>query len=313
MWCGCLVNIDFTMNYDHISLFLAMSADWVGFLDDVHDFIKVFFGFIFPVIPLIIFIAFCSGIYFFVKALRSISRSQEGLNRANQSLASHSLFALLTSDIKIKDFPGKLLKPLEVIIKDEKIIMGESHLLVRIEAIQAAVKVGAADKQIALPSLEDLHQLTLQEEMSKSYSFGMNTIISTLLILGILGTLTGVHGVISGSNSYGGSADGMQMDINHLQAALCPSILAVLGTIILMLLRGLIYRRKVEQFICQLDELTVYRLFPYFRHAGRDDEIGDYNDKLGEIVQKLGKSVEDAKAVKAQAEKLRNKMEEVLK
>jgi hypothetical protein len=191
--------------------------------------------------------------------------------------------------------------------------MGESHLLVRIEAIQAAVKVGAADKQIALPSLEDLHQLTLQEEMSKSYSFGMNTIISTLLILGILGTLTGVHGVISGSNSYGGSADGMQMDINHLQAALCPSILAVLGTIILMLLRGLIYRRKVEQFICQLDELTVYRLFPYFRHAGRDDEIGDYNDKLGEIVQKLGKSVEDAKAVKAQAEKLRNKMEEVFK
>jgi hypothetical protein len=313
MWCGCLVNIAFTMNYDHISLFLAMSADGVGFLDDVHEFIKVFFGFIFPVIPLIIFIAFCSGIYFFVKAFRSISRSQESLNRANHSLASHSLFALLTSDIKIKDFPGKLLKPLEVIIKDEKIIMGESHLLVRIEAIQAAVKVGAADKQIALPSLEDLHQLTLQEEMSKSYSFGMNTIISTLLILGILGTLTGVHGVISGSNSYGGSADGMQMDINHLQAALCPSILAVLGTIILMLLRGLIYRRKVEQFICQLDELTVYRLFPYFRHAGRDDEIGDYNDKLGEIVQKLGKSVEDAKAVKAQAEKLRNKMEEVLK
>lgn len=305
------------MNYDHISLFLAMSADGVGFLDDVHDFIKVFFGFIFPVIPLIIFIAFCSGIYFFVKALRSISRSQEGLNRANQSLASHSLFALLndviTSDIKIKDFPGKLLKPLEVIIKDEKRTMGESHLLVRIKAIQEAVKVGAADKQIALPSLEDLHQLTLQEEMSKSYSFGMNTIISTLLILGILGTLTGVHGVISGSNSYGGSADGMQMDINHLQAALCPSILAVLGTIILMLLRGLIYRRKVEQFISQLDELTVYRLFPYFRHAGRDDEIGDYNDKLGEIDQKLGKSVEDAKAVKEQAEKLRDKMEEVFK
>lgn len=99
--------------------------------------------------------------------------------------------------------------------------------------------------------LQDLHELTMQSELSRTCSSGMNTIISFLLILGILGTLTGVHGVIR---------TGVK-DVSDLAPALEPSQWAVGFTVILLMLRGM-YLRMVDRYIYRLDKLTMDCLRP---------------------------------------------------
>lgn len=130
----------------------------------------------------------------------------------------------------------------------------------------------------AVSGLQDLHELTMQSELSRACSSGMNTIISFLLILGILGTLTGVHGVIK---------TGVQ-DVSDLAPALEPSQWAVGFTVILLMLRG-VYLRMVDRYIYRLDKLTMDCLRPALSPGKTEDaEAEQALQKMEQTLRTIG-------------------------
>lgn len=135
------------------------------------------------------------------------------------------------------------------------------HLYNRLRALGVESKTKKSSDIGEVSGLQDLHELTLQSELSRTCSSGMNTIISFLLILGILGTLTGVHGVIR---------TGVK-DVSALAPALEPSQWAVGFTVILLMLRGM-YLRMVDRYIYRLDKLTMDCLRPALSPGKTEDE-----------------------------------------
>lgn len=141
-----------------------------------------------------------------------------------------------------------------------------NHLGLRMKALKKAeeeTKSATASeeertfKSPVFPSLSDMHELTLHNETSRLCATSMNTIISGLLICGILGTLMGVHNVINDIQR-----DGLRA-IHDLPQALQPSMWAVGCTIFLIILRG-IYTAAVLRYVSALDRLTLERLLPYY-------------------------------------------------
>lgn len=129
--------------------------------------------------------------------------------------------------------------------------VSQPHHSVRSELIEKAYRTGSR-----LPSLSDLRTLTYGSESSRTPVWSTGIVISVLLIVGILGTLAGVHGSIA--------AEGFR--IEKLQPALLPGVIAVSGTVVLILLRGM-YHRAVDVYIGRLDRHTISYYFPKFRKA----------------------------------------------
>lgn len=165
---------------------------------------------------------------------------------------------------------------------------GKRHLCRRVDTMLKALENDpTAVKE--LPELHDLHELTLQDELGRGSPATLRIVISFLLILGILGTLTGVHGVVGtdlGENLTGAMAD-----------ALLPSMLAVGSTVVLMLLRG-VYSAKVDAFLEELDFFTMTVLAPRLQPSSdiqRDknslaqaiDAFSNNTDKIGKASQTL--------------------------
>lgn len=132
-----------------------------------------------------------------------------------------------------------------------------------------------SEQEQTLPSLRDLHDITLHDELSQTDSSWVNIIISILLILGILGTLMGVHDVLA---MRGGITEG----INELSPALQPSALAVLNTVLLLILRA-IYLAKMHTYVRHLDELTLHVLLPIFSSKSNKLNV----DTLATVIQGL--------------------------
>lgn len=105
------------------------------------------------------------------------------------------------------------------------------------------------------PSLNDLRELTLQQEQSRISTCVFRTLLPTILVLGIGCTLFGVHGVL---------ANGGKEMIEHLGKALLPGATAVLCTITLFVIRGL-YNRQLSRLIIELDQFTLNDLLPCFQ------------------------------------------------
>lgn len=131
------------------------------------------------------------------------------------------------------------------------------HLSKRVDTMLQALE-NDPTKAKELPELHDLHELTLQDELGRASSATLRTVISFLLILGILGTLTGVHSVVSYNS---GTAL-----MNAMAAALLPSMLAVGSTVVLMFLRGW-YSAWVDSFLEELDFYTMTVLSPRLQPA----------------------------------------------
>lgn len=130
--------------------------------------------------------------------------------------------------------------------------VGQGRLLqLRLETINEAVNQKNAK---VLPSLHDLHSLSVQDEMSRLSSCCLRTITSFLLIMGILGTLTGVHKAVSGTD----------IEIPSLALALQPSMYAVFFTIVLMWLRGW-YVARMDGYLEKLDLFTMTELIPFMQ------------------------------------------------
>lgn len=109
------------------------------------------------------------------------------------------------------------------------------------------------------PPLADLTELTMQRERGGTATATLRTLAPTILVLGILGTLLGVHervGVLGNMQSGG---------VEYLADALIPGALAVLVTVVLMIWRELGYNRNLAKFCSEFDEYTLKELVPFFR------------------------------------------------
>lgn len=138
----------------------------------------------------------------------------------------------------------------------QKIEKKEGLLYQRIDIILKSYEISykGDNSNVILPSLKALHEISVHKEFSRLDSASVKSILSFLLILGILGTLTGVHVFLRTDIRSG-------LNMKELAEALLPSAWAVFFTVVLMFFRSL-YICKVQDYIKLLDELTMSRILP---------------------------------------------------
>lgn len=202
------------------------------------------------------------------------------------------------------------------------------HLSKRIDTMLQSLE-NDPTKAKELPELHDLHELTLQDELGYASSAALRTVISFLLILGILGTLTGVHSVVASESDTPLTS--------AMASALLPSMLAVGSTVVLMLLRG-VYSAKVDAFLEELDFYTMTVLSPRLQPASdtqrnreelkkaidtfsknadkiktASDDLKTHTDELSNGIKEFGEAMEKMQALVQDAESVEMslKLEEV--
>lgn len=144
-------------------------------------------------------------------------------------------------------------------------VQPEKHFKERVRSlVDTQNQAERAHVDIDLPSIGDLGNLTDLAEQSSPGVVGLNVTISFLLILGILGTLQGIHGNMSDTDSI--------QDLSELGPALLPSAFAVGITVILMVTKG-IYQYKRSHYMADLNRFTLLHLIPHLQRDGNDDEV----------------------------------------
>ena len=129
------------------------------------------------------------------------------------------------------------------------------------------------------PELSDLHELTMQRERSSIATSMFRALAPCILVIGILGTLLGVHNKLDEVSGEPG--------ISALTDALIPGALAVFFTVLVMVFRGY-YNRKLSEFISAFDEYTLNTLLILFQPESQSSaDTVRLNNVLRDI--KLGK------------------------
>ena len=173
------------------------------------------------------------------------------------------------------------------------------HLLLRLSTIADSISRTDARE---IPSLGDLHTLTLQDETSRFCSMALRTITSFMLILGIAGTLWGVHVVLSAPNDQG------VFSITNLPSALEPSMLAVSCTVLLMWIRGY-YMAALDAFLERLDLYTMTEIVPKLQPMSNvgisaSSFMGQLS-QLGHLLQAVKSSAEQLQQTQKSVETLK--------
>ena len=245
-------------------------------------------------IKLIIILFALFGLWYFSKAQYQIKREQKSIELlpdGSPADPNNTLLQTLLSDEKGRQFARRIDSQLNT----DGIMRG--HLFDRLQALIASVIKGnntSRDAVKDLPRIHDLHELTLQRELSKTAPSGLKIIVSILLITGICGTLVGIHDNItkldpnSLKDEKTQTEGGKSSRIDVLQPALEPSLIAIFSTVILIILRGR-YIRQVDSFLADLDFLTVTQIIPKLQPDNPLDSILDgLGAQLNELKESMG-------------------------
>lgn len=176
---------------------------------------------------------------------------------------------------------------------DEKEKEVGSLLLVdqRWAAMLKAVKEDNAVRRI--PSFTSLRAINLQQSYA-SHAVWLRVVMPMLLVLGICGTLVGVHEALGMPVEQ---APEQQAMMAYVSQALLPGILATFCTIVLMIFRGF-YRKAFNEMMRELDNMTLCVFLPSLQiqsHLGVTIE---------EFCRHIGKLTEFAKACDEVHEKM---------
>ena len=131
-----------------------------------------------------------------------------------------------------------------------------------------------------LPPLQDLHELTMQRERGGRAVSIFRFLSPSILVLGILGTLLGVHENLSSISGESGIA--------ALANALQPGAFAVACTVLVMFLRGF-YNKALSSFVSEFNDYTLTCLLPFFRPISQSQADVD---KLKFVLDKAVNSYE---------------------
>lgn len=226
-----------------------------------------------------IWIAVMTGLVCFWLSISGVLRAQRNLN--NLLLTLNDLKDAATRRKKCAEMMAVLETEPDFGLRIGWLDDCPRHLYTRLRALGFKNDAHCENdmKRQKLPLLSDLHELTLQSEMSRTCVSGMYTIVSVLLILGILGTLSRVHGFIDAHVVGENLAD--ILDLKKLTNALEPGMWAVFFTVLLLLLRG-VYLCSVERYLARLDCLTIDGILPYLEtNKKTEDELS----KIGAAVK----------------------------
>ena len=153
---------------------------------------------------------------------------------------------------------------------NKKQISRNSHLGMR---LQQLISITLSERHMQLPSIGDMRALSQEYEQGKLYCILQQNIVSTLLIIGICGTLYGVHTYLGGKNN----------GLEDLKPALEPSMYAVGFTILLLILRA-IYTRWLYSYLNKLDRYTLDTLVPALQP---NDDYESVTDELVKTITPL--------------------------
>lgn len=129
-----------------------------------------------------------------------------------------------------------------------------------------------------LPCIDDLHEWSRERELSRPCVSLHGLVVGSLLIVGILGTLIGVH------TSLKGDSEGI---LQRLLPALEPSMWAVGFTIVLTAFKGG-YTYLLDQLLSRLDRYTLDTLIPALQTA---DEYEDMDERMSDSLQKINETL----------------------
>ena len=146
-------------------------------------------------------------------------------------------------------------------------------------------------------SLTELHVLVSRRERTKVASRFSGGIAGLLLVVGIAGTLISVKPLLEAfefkvteageSQGVAESTELVNNLVNDLGSAFLPSLVALVGTILVISVRGY-YFHRLNSFILQLDKLAIGILIPKYRPRSISEEYSATNSaliKLAETVQ----------------------------
>lgn len=151
-----------------------------------------------------------------------------------------------------------------------------------------------------LPSVDDWHECDEMDERTRMDVCLFYTMTSSMLIMGIVGTLLSLHGVLLGVDPLELLEGGSNGKIfSKIAIALSPSLFATGGTFILMVLRG-VYEMLFERLEERMDRYTLNVLVPCFQmqtlEEQREKEMEDskelLKDSMDLIIRKYNEDYE---------------------
>ena len=142
-----------------------------------------------------------------------------------------------------------------------------------------AVKEDNAVRRI--PSFTSLRAINLQQSYA-THAVWLRVVMPMLLVLGICGTLVGVHEALGMPVEQSPEQQAMMA---YVSQALLPGILATFCTIVLMVFRGF-YRKAFNEMMRELDNMTLCVFLPSLQiqsHLGVT--IGDFCSHIGKLTE----------------------------
>lgn len=146
-------------------------------------------------------------------------------------------------------------------------------------------------KDESLPSLSDLEQLTVLAEMRRPSVSLLNILNASLLILGIFGTLYGIHFSLDSTSAL--------HDLKLLDNALMPGMLAVAFTVVLGIIKG-IYLCLFRRYLYDINTYTIGVLYP---KLAIDTQVDNYFAAVSDCITRLDNSLS---AVRVSVDALQN-------
>ncbi len=224
------------------------------------------------VIIVLIFLLTGWGVVDFFRTIALLRKEQERLEDFRDPQKSPGRYFLdgLLEDVEQKE----LLAELDAKEKSEgRLLMVEQRWATMLKAVKADNPV----RQV--PSFTSLRAINLQQSYAM-HTVWLRVIMPMLLVLGILGTLVGVHEALSLSLT---EEEGKERLLICVSEALLPGILATSCTIILMLCRG-VYRHLFSHIMTELDNLTLGVFLPSLQiqsHMG--ESVDSFCDNIAKL------------------------------
>ena len=161
-------------------------------------------------------------------------------------------------------------------------ITPHSHLSDSVRSYWAAWMAGRS------PSLAELHALVNRRERSRLSSRLSGGIAALLLVLGIVGTLSSIHPILtdfelpvsaSGVQEVSKGAESVQKLLSSLGNAFVPSLMALVFTVLVVVFRGF-YLRDLHRFTLELDGFAIEQLATRYRLQSLSDQYREVKESL---------------------------------
>lgn len=157
------------------------------------------------------------------------------------------------------------------------------------------------ETEVTMPALDDLRAYSYSVEQSRWSNWVLRIVISVLLITGILGTLAGVHASMD-------SVRGGVVNPAQLSEAFLPSLVAVVGSIIMILLQAW-YRYSFDAYMGKVDCHTLRYYFPWFRpDVLNEQSLNQFEASFGQLavaLERLGQGIALAQQIPQEMDKVR--------